>query len=416
MKKKRTRLEDLVPDPEIRERVVKHLYSREPLLGKGSVFSEMLQAMVNTMLEAEMDGFMQDQADRDDGLSNRRNGHIHKTLRSAEGPIEIKTPRDRLGAHEPILVPKRSRELNTGLDNAIISLYARGNSVSDIRKQVHEIYGLELSEGMISSITNKVYDQVTEWQQRPLDACYTIIYLDAIHYRTREERQSVQRAVYTIYGVNAHGDRDVLGLYIAESEGARQWGLILEDLRRRGVETIFFCCVDGLKGFKEAILEVFPMALVQRCIVHMVRRSTRFVSYKDLKAVCADLRKIYTAANRELAQQNLELFARKWSDKYKSIAEEWERDFDDLMVFMDYKQAIRRLIYTTNPVEAVHRVLRKVTKTKGTWPNDQSLIKQLFLALQYNESSWKRKAYGWTNIQQDLIDCFGAQYLKYAEA
>ena len=148
----------------------------------------------------------------------------------------------------------------------------------------------------------------------------------------------------------------------------------------------------------------------------MVRRSTRFVSYKDLKAVCADLRKIYTAANRELAQQNLELFARKWSDKYKSIAEEWERDFDDLMVFMDYKQAIRRLIYTTNPVEAVHRVLRKVTKTKGTWPNDQSLIKQLFLALQYNESSWKRKAYGWTNIQQDLIDCFGAQYLKYAEA
>lgn len=416
MKKKRTRLEDLVPDPEIRERVVKHLYSREPLLGKGSVFSEMLQAMVNTMLDAEMDGFMQDQAASDDAPPNRRNGHVHKTLRSAEGPIEIKTPRDRLGEHEPILVPKRSRELNTGLDNAIISLYARGNSVSDIRKQVYEIYGLELSEGMISSITNKVYDQVTEWQQRPLDACYTIIYLDAIHYRTREERVSVQRAVYTIYGVNAHGDRDVLGLYIAESEGARQWGLILDDLRRRGVETILFCCVDGLKGFKEAIHDVFPMALVQRCIVHMVRRTTRFVSYKDLKAVCTDLRKVYTAADRDLAQQSLEVFAKKWSGKYKSIAEEWTRDFDDLMVFMDYRESIRRLIYTTNPVEAVHRVLRKVTKTKGTWPNDQSLIKQLFLALHYNESGWKRKTYGWTNIQKELIDCFGASYLKYTEA
>ncbi len=299
------------------------------------------------------------------------------------------------------------------MDEIIIQLYARGNSVAEIRQQLTTLYGVDLSEGLISSITDRVLDEVTGWQQRSLAPCYAIIYLDGIHYRTREDGVSSGRTIYTIYGVDAEGNRDILGLYVFKEEGARNWGLVLEDLQKRGVEQVLFFCVDGLTGFKEVISEVYPKAIVQRCIVHMVRRSTRFVSYKHLKKVCADLRKIYTAANRQLARQALEAFEKKWGDTYPEIVPKWEAVWEDLIAFMDYGKHIRRMIYTTNPVEAVHRILRKVTKTKGTWPNDRALLKQLYLALKYNEKSWKRKAFQWTAIQRELLDKFGDQYGRY---
>lgn len=412
-KKKRKTLEDLFPDPKLRQRVKDRLYSGEPLFGEDSVFSEMLQAMVNAALEGEMDQFMEEEKASDGGSKNRRNGHLGKTVRSSSGPLSIRTPRDRQGDFDPLLVGKRERELKTGMDDLIIELYARGNSVDQIRQQIRKLYGVSLSEGLISSITDRVMDEITVWQQRLLAACYAIIYLDGIHYRTREDGVASGRTIYTVYGVDAEGQRDILGLYVFAEEGARNWGLVLEDLQRRGVEQVLFFCVDGLRGFKQAINEVYPQAIVQRCIVHMVRRSTRFVSYKDLKAVCRDLRKIYTAANRQVAQQALEAFERQWASSYREIAPKWEAQWEDLMAFMDYGKHIRRMIYTTNPVEAVHRILRKVTKTKGTWPNDRALLKQLYLALKYNEKSWKRQAYQWAGIQRELIEKFGDQYERY---
>jgi len=412
-KKKRKTLEDLFPDPELRKRVKDRLYSREPLFGKDSVFSEMLEAMVNAALEGEMDQFIEEEKASDEEKKNRRNGHSPKTVRSSSGPLKVRTPRDRNGDHEPILICKRERELKTGMDEIIIQLYARGNSVSQIRDQVISLYGVELSEGTISTITDRVMDEITRWQQRPLSACYAIIYLDGVHYRSREDGLSSGRTIYTVYGVDAEGHRDVLGLYVFKEEGARNWGLVLEDIQRRGVEQVLFFCVDGLAGFKQAIKEVFPLTIVQLCIVHMVRRSTRFVSYKHIRKVCADLRKIYSAANRQLARQALEAFDKKWSAVYPEIVPKWEAAWEDLMAFMDYGQHIRRMIYTTNPVEAIHRILRKVTKTKGTWPNDRALLKQLYLALKYNEKSWRRQARQWAAIQRELLDKYGDEYGRY---
>jgi len=412
-KKKRKTLEDLFPDAELRDRVKGQLYSGEPLFGNGSVFSEMLGAIINASLEGEIEDFMEGQKAEESTRSNRRNGHTSKTVRSSSGPIRVNTPRDRNGDHDPKLIGKRERELRTGMDEIIIQLYARGSSVSEIRDQIISLYDIELSEGLISSITDKVLDEVTEWQQRLLEPCYAIIYLDGIHYRTREDGKSSARTIYSVYGVDAQGNRDILGLYIFKEEGARNWGLVLEDLRRRGVEQVLFFCIDGLKGFKDAINEVYPRAIVQRCVVHMVRQSTRFVSYTDIKKVCSDLRKIYKAANREIAEQAMEIFKKKWDKSYPEIAPKWEAVWEDIIAFMDYGDNIRRMIYTTNPVEAVHRIMRKVTKTKGTWPNDRALLKQIYLALKYSEKSWKKQAQHWTSIQRELSNKFGEEYDRY---
>ena len=220
------------------------------------------------------------------------------------------------------------------------------------------------------------------------------------------------KAIYTVYAVTLEGKRDILGLHLSEAEGSRQWGFILEDLKRRGVEDVYFFSIDGLTGFKDVIERVFPLSFIQRCIVHKIRNSTRYVSSKNIKAVCSDLRKVYTSANRDQARQALEVFGKRWDSKYKEIRPSWEKDWDELMAFMDYGASIRRMIYTTNPVEAVHRVMRKVTKTKGAWSNDKGLIKQLYLTLKYNEKSWKRSAADWNSIQRELMECFGERYMK----
>lgn len=409
--KKAPKLEDLIPDAERRQEILGRMYKGDKLLGEKGIFTDLLQAMVNAALEGEMDHHLSEEFSK--GHKNRRNGKKKKDVRSTAGPLEISTPRDRLGNHEPILIKNWERELGTGMDDVIISLYAKGQSVEDVRYQLRQIYGVELSSGAISMVTNKVWDSVLTWQQRPLNSCYPIVYLDAIHYKVRDNGQIVTKAIYTCYGVDAEGNRDVLGLYLGGSEGASQWGLILEDLKKRGVEEVFFFCVDGLKGFADAILEVFPSAIVQRCIVHMIRTSTRFVADKDKKAVCRDLRKIYTAANREQALLALETFGNSWDKKYKEIRPKWEQDWEHLMAFMDYGANIRRMIYTTNPVEALHRIMRKVTKTKGAWTSDKALLKQLYLAIHHSEGSWKRKAFSWTSIQRELMEKFGERYLQH---
>lgn len=410
-REKRKRLNEIIPDDSIRNEMLSRLYKGDPILGEKGVFTNLLQSFVNAALEGEMDNFLHEA--KDDSTDNRRNGHTSKSLRSTAGSLSIQTPRDRAGEHEPVIVKKRERELSTGLDEIILSLYARGQSVEDVRFHLHQIYGLEVSAGAISAVTDRVWSEIIEWQQRPLATCYTIIYLDAIHYKVREDGKVISKAIYTVYSVTTDGQRDILGLYLSQSEGARQWGLILEDIKRRGVEDVLFFSVDGLTGFKDVIEQSFPCSAVQRCIVHKIRNSTRYVSDKDIKAVCRDLRKIYTASDRDQALIALEAFGEQWNAKYKEIKPSWEADWDDLMAFMDYGQNIRRMIYTTNPVEAVHRVMRKVTKTKGAWSNDKGLLKQLYLTLKYNEKSWKRTAFNWKVIQRELMEHYGERYTRY---
>jgi putative transposase len=376
-------------------------------------FSEMLQAMVNASLDGEMEHFMKEASDGE--ADNRRNGHTEKSVRSTAGPLKIRTPRDRAGAFKPILIEKRQRELPSGLDEVILSLYARGQSVEDVQAQLRKIYGLELSTGQISTITERVWEEALRWQQRPLEACYAIIYLDGIHFRVQTEGRFDGKVILTVYGVNVNGERDVLGLYVYDTESSSNWSMVLEDLKQRGVENVLFFCVDGLKGFPQAVEGAFPKAILQRCIVHMVRTSARFVSDKDLKKVCADLRKVYTSPNELQAKLALEEFDRKWGKKYKYIRPQWEENWKELMAFMAFTQNIRRMIYTTNPVEALHRVMRKVTKAKGAWVSERALLKQLYLALQHNEKSWKRKARGWKSIQMELAEKFGEDFTRYLE-
>lgn len=404
-------LEELIPDPDRRKDIINRLYKGDKLIGEDGIFTDMLQAMVNAALEGEMDAHLS--KEKSEGKSNRRNGKLSKKLKSNSGPLEVDSPRDRDGSFEPALVGKWKRTLNTGFDEAIIHLYARGNSVEDIRHQLAELYGVEVSASAISAVTARVMETATEWQQRPLAQCYPIVFLDAVHFKVRSEGKVTTKAVYTVYGVDVEGQRDVLGLYMGEAEGAHQWGLILEDLQKRGVEDVFFFCIDGLTGFKEVIEEVFPKSQVQRCIVHMIRSSTRFVSYKDLKSVNKDLRTVYTATNRQEAAMALETFGEKWNKKYPEISKKWNENWEELMTFMDWKKEIRRMIYTTNPVEALHRIMRRVTKSKGAWINEKALFKQLYLALSHSEKSWKKTAYNWSKIKKELYDHFGERYEQY---
>lgn len=402
-------LEEIIPDEKIREKFIKQLYKKENLYSEGSIFRDLLQGFVNSALDGEVEAHLQE----NESKTNRKNGKNKKKIRSQAGELSIETPRDRDGSFEPVLVNKWQRELTTGLDEVILSFYAQGQSVEDIRKQLKVIYGLEVSAGTISAITDKVWVDIQAWQERTLSRCYPIVYLDATHYRVREDGQIISKAIYTVYGINQHGDRDILGLYLKQSEGSRQWGFVLEDLQRRGVEDVIIFCVDGLKGFKEVIDEVYPKASVQRCIVHMVRTSVRFVHHKDYKAVCKDLRTIYTSADEHQALLALENFGEKWNKKYPEIAKKWSANWEELMMFMNFKKDIRRMIYTTNPVEAVHRVMRKTTKAKGAWNSDNALIKQLYLTLMHNEKSWKRKAFSWVAVQRDLLDVYGDRYEQY---
>jgi len=371
----------------------------------------MLQSMINAALEGEIDYTLASESDT--SSKNKRNGYASKQVRSSAGMLDIRPPRDRDGVHEPVILKKWQRSLGTGIDEIILSLYARGQSVEDVRFQLRQLYGVELSAGAISAVTDKIIPEITQWQNRPLQPFYAIIYLDAIHYKVRHEGRVISKAFYTTYAVDANGQREILGLYLSDSEGSRQWGLILEDLRKRGVEDVLFFSIDGLPGFKDVIEEVFPKSQIQRCIVHMVRNSVKFVSYKDIKAVCMDLKTIYTSANREQAAVALASFGLIWDKKYKEITPKWIANWEELMVFMDYSSNIRRLIYTTNPVEGLHRIIRKVTKTKGAWSSEMGLLKQIYLTLTYNETSWKKKIFNRLGTKRELIDQFGERYSKH---
>jgi len=411
-KEKRPRLEDLIKDEKLRSEIQKALYSDKPILGPdGGIFTELLQAMVNASLEGEMDHHME--KEKIEGEKNRRNGHTKKEVKSSAGKLSISTPRDRQSNFEPVLLGKRKKELKGGLEEAILALYAQGNSNEDIYRMLHKIYGIDYSTSAISRITDRVWPQITQWQQRPLSACYIILYLDGMFFRVKEDGKFREKTIYSVYGVDVEGNRDLLGIYLQSKESCTEWLLVLEDLKRRGVEDVFFTCIDGLPGFKKVIQDVFPTAIVQRCIVHKIRNSVRYAADKEYKGLCKDLRTIYTSANKDLAAIALDEFEEKWGQKGERIAQLWRKDWEELMPFMEYTEDLRRMIYTTNPVENLHRIIRKVVKAKGAWISERALIKQLFLALMQNQKSWSRKAYGWKKVQEQLELKFGDRFTKF---
>lgn len=376
---------------------IKKLRSGSGFTGENGALTGLIGRIIKAAFEEEIENHI----DNTKG-TNRRNGYTKKNLQTGLGPLEVNPPRDRLGSFEPKIVEKWQRQMAPEIETQILSLYGLGTSYSDISQHFKKMYDLDYSPSFISSVTDRVYDEITKWKQRPLESIYAIIYLDAIHYKVRENRQVKTKAVYTVFGVDLEGNRDVLGLYIGESEGAKHWARVLEDIKERGVDDVIFFCVDGLKGFGKAIQEIFPLSIVQRCIVHMVRTSLRYVSWKDSREICKDLKKVYTQETMEDGLDQLSRFGEKWDSQYPEIKEKWTKSWSELSPFFDYPEKLRRIIYTTNTVEALHRCLRKVTKTKGAFVNDQALEKQLYLALQHNVKTWKRKARDWSTIIRAL--------------
>lgn len=404
MNKKKT-IEDILNDPEMSERLKERLYSKKGLLGKESPFSEILQGMVNTLLEGEIDSFLTEE--RASGSINKRNGRTSKRVVSEAGFLDISTPRDRNGDFEPELIGKRERELSSGLDDQILSLYAQGNSVEDVRRLLEDIYGVSISAGRISQITDKVLPEIQEWRTRSLQSFYPIVYLDAIHFKVRQDGKYTNSAFYTVYSVDWEGNRDVLGLYInSGGEGAKKWGMVMEDLKSRGVRDILVICTDDLQGFSEQIQEVFPASVIQKCIVHQMRNSLKYVDEADKKAVIKDLRQIYTSTTEEAAKTALSAFEATWGKKYKYIVKQWRENWTELMAFLDFPLPMRKMIYTTNPVEALHRIMRKLIKSKAAWTSETALLKQLYLSITKNQKSWKRKAHGWTSIQRAIMELY----------
>ena len=328
------------------------------------------------------------------GCANSRNGYNRKTIKTELGPVEVSVPRDRNGDFEPEILPKHKRSV-PGLEEKVLALYARGMSTRDIHDQISELYGVEVSAETVSKITDRVLPLCQEWQNRPLESEYAFIFMDAVHYKVREEKRIVNKAAYVVLGVNMDGHKDILGIWIGAAETSRFWLGVLNDLRTRGVQRAHIFCVDGLNGFSEAIAATFPQARVQRCVIHQIRASMRYVNWKERKAFAADLRAIYTAVNEEQAQRELDAVREKWGSRYPNAVKSWERNWDELCTFFLYPEPLRRLIYTTNAIESVHYQFRKVTKSKGSFPTDESLLKMLYLSAMQVCKKWTMRLRDW---------------------
>ena len=341
------------------------------------LFSETIQEMMEAELDTTL-GYGKNETTQKTG-GNRRNGHTKKTITSEYGESEIQVPRDREGEHEPIIVKKHQKNL-TGIEDQIIAMYSKGMTVRDIQDHLNQLYGVDISPTLISNVTNKLMPIIKEWQNRPLEKTYAVVFLDAIHYKVRQEGAIVNKAAYMVIGIDMDGRKDVLGIWIGEHETSKFWLVVLNELRNRGVQDILICSVDNLTGFTEAISACFPKTEIQKCVVHQIRNCIRYVSYKDVKKVLADLKPIYTATTEQQALEALDSFETAWGTKHPLIVKSWRGNWSELSTYFKYPPEIRKLIYTTNMIESYHRQLRKVTKGKTIFPNDESLQKMLYLA------------------------------------
>lgn len=386
----------------------KELRSGKPLTGTGGVFTPLIKQVIQASLEGEMDAHLQQEA----GTSkNRRNGRGRKNVLSSSGGLEIFSPRDRNGTFEPQTVKKRQRRLDMDLDKKILALYGRGMSYRDIQDQLKEMYDVELSVGTLNSITDRILPDILEWQQRPLESVYPVMWLDAMHFKVREHGKVVTKAVYNILGVNRDGEKQVLGIYFGDNESSSFWRSVLHELKQRGVQDIFVACIDNLSGFADAIEDIFPQTDVQLCLVHQMRNSMKYASHVDVKPLVKDLKKIYTALNEQAAAQYLIQAEEKWGKKYKVIFRSWNNNWVRLTNFYKYPPALRRVIYTNNPIESYHRMVRKTTKTKGAFTSENAIVKQLYLATVNAQTRWNGTMFAWTSVRRDLVDYFENRFL-----
>ncbi len=383
-------------DKKIIDKLMKDYQSPEDIFGKDGIFKELQKAILERILEGEITHHLgYDKNDpKGNNSGNSRNGKNKKTMKSDFGHVEIEVPRDRNGDFEPQFIKKRQTRFK-GFDDKIIALYSRGMSTRDIQAQIQDLYGVNISPELVSTVTGEVIKEVTEWQNRPLAPLYPIVYLDAIVVKVRDEGHIRNKSVYIALGVDLDGKKELLGMWIEQTEGAKFWLRVITELNNRGVKDIFIACVDGLKGFEKAIHSVFPYTQVQLCIVHMIRNSLKYVSYKDRKKLAGDLKVIYQATNETEAKAGLESFSEKWDKKYPLISRSWRNNWELIIPFLSYPDYIRKAIYTTNAIESVNRSLRKVLKTKGSFPNDDSVIKIMYLAMRNISKRWTMPIRNW---------------------
>jgi transposase-like protein len=368
------------------------------------LFRETIAEFIEDGLDAEMDEHLgygrYDTKEKE--TDDSRNGHSSKTLRTSFGDMPIQVPRDRKGEFDPVILKKNQTSISQDVEEKIISMYAKGMTTTDIGDHIQDIYGIEVSESTVSRITDKVLPAAKEWQQRPLESVYAVMFMDAIHYHVRSEGQIVKKAVYIAIGIDLDGRKDVLGMWVGENESAKYWATVLNSLRNRGVEDVFIACTDNLSGFSNAIEAVFPKADIQNCIIHQLRNSSKYVSYKDLKALMADLKEVYAAVDEPSAEEALDRFAEKWDKKYPKISASWRENWANLSTYFKFPEELRRLIYTTNAIEGFNRQLRKVTKSKAVFPTDDSLFKMLYLAMLDITKKWTGRRQDWSVIHAQL--------------
>lgn len=375
------------------------------------LFKETIAEFMESGLDAELDdelGYSKYDY-RNKETDNSRNGHSSKTLRTSYGDVEIAVPRDRKGEFDPQVLKKNQTSISQDIEEKILSMYAKGMTTGDIEAHIRDIYGIDVSDTTVSRITDKILPIAREWQQRPLEAIYAVVFLDAIHYHVRCEGQIVKKAVYIAIGVDLGGKKDVLGMWVGENESAKFWGTVLNSLKNRGVEDIFIACTDNLTGFSAAIEAVYPKTEIQNCIIHQLRNSSKYVSYKDIKALMADLKAVYAAVDEPSALDALDAFAQHWDKKYPKISRSWRENWANLSTYFKYPQEVRRLIYTTNAIEGFNRQLRKVTKSKSVFPTDDSLFKMLYLAMMDITKKWTGRRQDWSVIHAQLAIFFAGR-------
>lgn len=388
----------------LKKKALEQFRQGKHLLGKDGAFQPLLKEFLESALEAEAEEHL-DEDERDKG--NRRNGISKKTVKSADGSFELETPRDRHGTFEPEIVKKRETVLADHLEDKIIALYGLGMSLRDISNHIEEMYGSEISATTLSTITDRIIPKIKEWQSRPLNEVYCIVWMDAMHYKVKDQGKVTSRAVYNILGITTEGRKELLGMYISESEGANFWLSVLTDLHNRGVQDMLIVCIDNLKGFAEAIASVFPGADVQTCIVHQIRNSLKYVASKNQKEFMVDLKTVYQADTIELAEENLNALEDKWNKKYPIVITSWRNNWHKLSCYFKYTKDVRKLIYTTNAIEGFHRQVRKVTKNKSAFTSDMALMKLIYLAHQNIKKKWTQPLHNWSLTVSQLSIIFG---------
>jgi len=359
--------------------------------GKDGVLAPLIKQLTEAVLQAELESHLTSEINK-----NRKNGKSIKTMKSSVGEFELDVPRDRNGSYEPQIVKKHQTHMSDNIEQKILSLYALGNSYSQISEHIEEMYGMSFSKATISAVTDKVIPLLKEWQQRPLESVYPFVWLDAIHYKIKDNGRYTSKAVYTVLGVGLNGKKEILGLYLSENEGANFWLQVLTDLNNRGVEDILIASIDGLKEFPEAINAIFPNTEIQLCIVHQIRNSIRYVASKNQKEFMKDLKLIYQAISKESAEEALVQLENKWGKKYPIVIQSWKNKWENLSAYFKYPEDIRRIIYTTNIIESIHRQFRKLTKTKGAFPNENSLLKLLYMGIQNANKKWTMPVRNWS--------------------